>query len=493
MGAPTKLLEELELAAPAQADGVYPAAATGDFHVWFRQTFKVEKPTEVSAGLEVSDNAMSPFARFAVVNNDGHASVTHFVAGQAPPKTFEPNEHGYTVMAYSKALSDVPAGRWRLSALADVPLVDWAEMPTSDPATFAGTYAPNYAHLICRFRLAITERSLLAFHFDSDVPAGLKVTMTDPEEGWETKQAEYLRGGHKGHLHGTEVHRWNAYTVLTVPALAFEPMENGLGYVVVEVKLDNARCGFDVQPNGDIPAPLTWKLTCYSSAPDATTWTEDTARADYLESTVEAWNSEDAERQARAEAALAKWEAAKRGGRREAVVKEVREREGDGGEGGGDEERVTITLAPEERRVVRKGGALSDAAYRAMMERPEVLRPKEPPPVVVTEDVYAEREEALKRRIEESKARLQAFVAKREAMKQSRESANRQKSAEFATWRELQKTKRFGEVAGKRAAYLESIKPPPEPEPTAEGEGEGEDVDGGDAIEPGPEEIDVGA
>jgi hypothetical protein len=120
-----------------------------------------------------------------------------------------------------------------------------------------------------------------------------------------------------------------------------------------------------------------------------------------------------------------------------------------------------------------------------MMERPEVLRPEEPPPVVVTEDVYAEREEALKRRIEESKARLQAFVAKREAMKQSRESANRQKSAEFATWRELQKTKRFGEVAGKRA--------PPEPEPTAEGEGEGEDVDGGDAIEPGPEEIDVGA
>ena len=50
-----------------------------------------------------------------------------------------------------------------------------------------------------------------------------------------------------------------------------------------------------------------------------------------------------------------------------------------------------------------------------------------------------------------------------------------------------------GRWLGSARRTWESIKPPPEPEPTAEGEGEGEVVDGGDAIEPGPEEIDVGA
>jgi hypothetical protein len=78
MGAPAKLLEEKQLAAPEMA--------AGDWCVWFRRVFKCTEATMVSAALEVSDAGMSPFARFAVVDNDGTANTTHFVAGAAPPK-----------------------------------------------------------------------------------------------------------------------------------------------------------------------------------------------------------------------------------------------------------------------------------------------------------------------------------------------------------------------------------------------------------------------
>jgi hypothetical protein len=117
------------------------------------------------------------------------------------------------------------------------------------------------------------------------------VTLTDPEEGWEDKQAEDIRGGHKGHLYGTEMHRWDAYTLLTVPAVAV-PATADSKYYVMEVTLENAQCAFDVQPNGNIPSALNWKMACYSDVA-ATTWTMDQAREKYYESTLATWNGED--------------------------------------------------------------------------------------------------------------------------------------------------------------------------------------------------------
>ena len=212
-------------------------------------------------------------------------------------------------------------------------------MDAQAPEIFTGRYRPNYAHLVCRFRVALKQRALIALHFESDVPAGFKVTVTDPEEGWETAQAEYLRGGHQGHLRGVELRRWHAYASLSVPATALEATEEGK-YVVVEVKLQGDRCAFDVAPNGDLvagaspfaaaaagrsasdadllastrtirekakapPSAINWRLTTYSDAPEgSTTWTEDDARARYLESTVEGWVSGDAQRASLGEEAL---------------------------------------------------------------------------------------------------------------------------------------------------------------------------------------------
>lgn len=450
MDEPAKLLEERELAAPAAAEGVYAQMAAGDWAVWFRRVFKCASTTVVSAALEVADPAMSPFARFAVVNNDGAGETTHFVAGAAPPRTFEPNEHGYTIMAYSKALSPLTAGRWRLSALADVPFASFEEMPTETPATFEGSYSPNYSHLVCRLRVAVAARALLAFHFESDLPSGFTVTLTDPEEGWETKQAEYLRGGHQGHLHGEVLRRWDAYAALTVPALAVEPPARG--YLVLEVKLANERCAFDVQPNGDVPNDLNWKFACYSSDPTATEWSEDTAREAYYETTRAGWNAAGADREKMAEEALARRaELLAMGADAPPVLKEVVD---PGAEG---EEPKQLALEP--RRTVRRGGVLVSAARAAAAARPV---PSRVDGVVVSDATYAEREEALARSIEESKARLQAFVAARDAQREARAESKTARASSFAEWRASKRSELSESFRAKRTAYLESVKPPPE-------------------------------
>ena len=504
MDQPAKMLEEKQLAAPSLAEGTYPEMAAGDWHVWFRRVFKVDKPTTVSAALEVPDDAMSPFARFAVVDNDGAGEVTHFVAGAAPPKTFEPNTHGYTVMAYSKSLTPVPSGPWRLSALCDSPLASFDDQPVGEPTRFDGEYRPNYSHLVARVRLAIKNRSLLSIHFESDLPAGFTVTLTDPEDGWEEMQAEYLRGGHKGHLRGTELHRWvstheqptpnypitipnyhpittqlltnhpslhrwDAYTMLTVPAMCFEPTEASK-YLVLEVKLDNPRCAFDVQPNGDIPSDMRWKLTAYASDPAAVEWTVDTARENYFDQTLSSWNA-DASRKSKATEAYAK------------RVAELRAREYSGGEN-----------APPTPAYRELSGDIAAHAGAKALPLPEGTEPPaddaeeaDPgPPVieldplahrhvrrgtgerkVISMSVYEEREAHLRSQIEASKAKLAAFVEARERGKESRPERVTAKKAEFRSWRQGA-SQRLNETArSKRAAYLQSLKPQP-----ADGEGD---------------------
>ena len=199
-------------AAPAVAEGAYAQMSAGDWAVWFRRV-QVRVHHRGERRSKSRDPAMSPCAFRRRERRRRRDDA--LLAGAAPPRTFEPNEHGYTIMAYSKALS-LSAGRWRLSALADVPFASFEETPAETPATLR-VRTPNYSHLVCRLRVAVSARALLAFHFETDLPSGLTVTLTDPEEGWETKQAEYLRGGHRGHLRGEELRRWDAYAALTVP------------------------------------------------------------------------------------------------------------------------------------------------------------------------------------------------------------------------------------------------------------------------------------
>ena len=277
------------------------------------------------------------------------------------------------------------------------------------------------------------------------------MTLTDPEEGWETKQAEYLRGGHQGHLHGEVLRRWDAYAALTVPALAVGAPARG--YLVLEVKLANERCAFDVQPNGDVPNDLNWKFACYSSDPTGTEWSEDTAREAYYETTRAGWAAAGADREKMAEEALARRaELLAMGADAPPVLKEVVD---PGAEG---EEPKQLALEP--RRTVRRGGALVSAARAAAAARPV---PSRVDGVVVSDATYAEREEALARSIEESKARLQAFVAARDAQREARAESKTARASSFAEWRASKRSGLSESFRAKRAAYLESVKPPAEP------------------------------
>jgi hypothetical protein len=372
-------------------------------------------------------------------------------------------------MAYSKSLTPVPSGPWRLSALCDSPLASFDDQPVGEPTRFDGEYRPNYSHLVARVRLAIKNRSLLSIHFESDLPAGFTVTLTDPEDGWEEMQAEYLRGGHKGHLRGTELHRWDAYTMLTVPAMCFEPTEASK-YLVLEVKLDNPRCAFDVQPNGDIPSDMRWKLTAYASDPAAVEWTVDTARENYFDQTLSSWNA-DASRKSKATEAYAK------------RVAELRAREYSGGEN-----------APPTPAYRELSGDIATHAGAKALPLPEGTEAPaddaeeaDPgPPVieldplahrhvrrgtgerkVISMSVYEEREAHLRSQIEASKAKLAAFVEARERGKESRPERVTAKKAEFRSWRQGA-SQRLNETArSKRAAYLQSLKPQP-----ADGDGD---------------------
>ena len=500
MDEPATLLREKALAAPAVCEGTYGALSPNDFVVWFRRKFTVSEPeTLASMCLEIGDPKASPFARFAVVDDDS-GETTHFVAGAAPPRSFAPNERGYTLMAYAKTLVALDSGRWRLSALSEKPLASFEtdEPPGTGPEDkeiFEGTYTPNYALTVCRFRVAVKKPALLSFHLECSVPCGFKAVLVLPEEGWETKQAEYLRGGHQGHLHGETLRRWNAYAALTVPAASLEATE-GESYLVFEAKLAPERCAFAVEANGDVPAPISWKLTTYSTEKADTTWTPDDARARYFETTVSGWNAKDAERAAAAEAALARRvaerEARARGEAAPPLLKPVKV--GKDAEVGEDAEQVELDPT-ETRRTLRRGGATVDAAraaaaakaaaglgldlqtlpstassatlsaFRSLRRTAKSLPRAEDlvETAVVSSETYSMRESKLKSSIEESKARLAAYVARREKERETRATLAETKKSSFAEWRARETLARREDPSAtwraKRLAYLQSVKP----------------------------------
>ena len=81
----------------------------------------------------------------------------------------------------------------------------------------------------------------------------------------------------------------------------------------------------------------------------------------------------------------------------------------------------------------------------------------------MTAETYASRETALKSSIEESKARLAAYVARRDAERTTRATLAETKKSSFAEWRARETLARREDPSAtwraKRAAYLQSVKP----------------------------------
>ena len=164
------------------------------------------------------------------------------------------------------------------------------------------------------------------------------------------------------------------------------------------------------------------------------------------------------------------------------------------------EDAEQVALDPTEmRRTLRRGGATVDAARAAAAEKAaaglgltlpsaeeaeeatlerrlsafESLRrtAKKALPraedlvetALITAETYASRETALRSSIEESKARLAAFVARREAARETRGALTETKKTSFAEWRAKETLKRREDPTAawraKRAAYLRSVQP----------------------------------
>ena len=161
------------------------------------------------------------------------------------------------------------------------------------------------------------------------------------------------------------------------------------------------------------------------------------------------------------------------------------------------EDAEQVELDPTEtRRTLRRGGATVDAARAAAAEKAAAglgltLRAKdanEPnerrlsafeslrrtakalpraedlvETALITAETYESRETALRSSIEESKARLAAFVARREAARETRGALAETKKTSFAEWRAKETLARREDPAAawraKRAAYLRSVQP----------------------------------
>jgi hypothetical protein len=82
---------------------------------------------------------------------------------------------------------------------------------------------------------------------------------------------------------------------------------------------------------------------------------------------------------------------------------------------------------------------------------------------VVSAETYSMRESKLKSSIEESKARLAAYVARREKERETRATLAETKKSSFAEWRARETLARREDPSAtwraKRLAYLQSVKP----------------------------------
>ena len=93
---------------------------------------------------------------------------------------------------------------------------------------------------------------------------------------------------------------------------------------------------------------------------------------------------------------------------------------------------------------------------------------------LITAETYESRETALRSSIEESKARLAAFVARREVARETRAALAETKKKGFAEWRAKETLARREDPdaawRAKRAAYLRGRLQPERAEPRRAGE-----------------------
>jgi len=217
-------------------------------------------------------------------------------------------------MVHSQCLTALPAGRWALEVFSQQALGSFMQMPTSKTSAFEGLYSPTFDAKLCRYRMTLLERAQLVLHFETNIPAGFVVSIWGPEEAEATAAAAMVVPGvivggepcKSGDVDpvsscNTPLYRWHAETLFTAPAVNVEGLTKEQAYIV-DVRLQNDTCPFEVQPNGDIPEDLHWRLVVYSDK--EADWAKDSTRDVFFQTTLSSWNGDDKNRTERARAVL---------------------------------------------------------------------------------------------------------------------------------------------------------------------------------------------
>ena len=484
--------------------GSYEALAEPDpepvFTLWFRHRFSVPESAEralISAQLLAADEDVLPFVNFAFVDNDlgdKTGGVRSLSLLRSLLEEVKPNEHGYTLMAYSLNRRALEGGDYRLQLASDVELEPVESAPSSDPHTFSEEYTANKTMSLFRFLVTAKERTQLALHLKTDATATFKLHVEDPEvEGAEAapeggdsgdteaeanSQAEAAEaapeGGDSG---GTEAEAsvgegadgaaaeqgeegdavsadeaadagsrvsartWSGDTTLTLPAVTLEAAERPY---LLRAELDVIRCPFDADTHQALPMPLKWDLKVYPSV--HVDIARDTTEEEVFAAEKASWAETDTQRPVTAKAS------------RDAYLERVRPR-GEDEEppaapareytrGGG--EPVAVTLEPDARVVVQRAAEPPAVGpLGVVLAAGEELADR----VVLAAETYEERRADMETTLAAAKEIIAERVSQREGGHALREASAARVSAALSEWQESRMVARAA-LAERRAAYV---------------------------------------
>mmetsp|Transcript_1899 Transcript_1899/g.2664 ORF Transcript_1899/g.2664 Transcript_1899/m.2664 type:complete len:639 (-) Transcript_1899:87-2003(-) len=293
------------------ASGDLPEHPAGTYNLWMRQTFKVSKPTTISATLSVASVEASPYLRFVVLDNDT-GSYTCYMLGRVNAVTMQPNTAGYTMLAYARPPKLLPPSRWSLTVICDFALDAFTTVPLTESKSFTGNYIPNKNGVLCRYTISGAQAQQLSLHVEAYRECPLVVSIrkaqifTPPAAG----VAPDMQGPQEAVIVSWPVSRIFNMPVILLPPLGGEKGEKaekgaiGPCYLL-DVRLDPSICDFTFEHNGDLAGPrvadLAWAISVASNL--VVEVTQDESKEKRFRSILDAWNAKDPK--GRAEAAKA--------------------------------------------------------------------------------------------------------------------------------------------------------------------------------------------
>jgi hypothetical protein len=276
------VLSKYDQVATHEAEGAYTEHVGGTFNLWMRQTFAIKQATTLAANFHLASVDAVPYLRLALVDNDTGSS-TPYMLGRLAATTLQPNEEGYTLLAYARPPMTLPAAAWALLVAADKPVGDFTTASLHETRRVEGTYAPNRHAVVTRQRVSAGAAQQLSLHVETYKECTFVVTLRKAATA-ESPEEETVRS-------------WQVLRSLTLPAVKLPalPMGSEKGApqptYILDVRLVPEACYFTIEHNGDIPMQLDWQVAVASTVPVEVT-ADDTQQKEF-QAIIDGWNARD--------------------------------------------------------------------------------------------------------------------------------------------------------------------------------------------------------